>query len=277
MYHFFRNIFSLVVILLTSALSIAQFDNFLSQSSLSFNLGCSYYIGDLNKFGHFKNTNLSGALIFKHNFNSRVALRTSLAYGKVEAYDSEANNDFQINRNLSFESPIWEISSGIEFNYLNYKIGNEQYFATPYMFVQLGLARINPQTEYNGELIELQPLGTEGQGTILGPRKLYNLTQIVLPFGAGFKVNLRNRVAFNIEYGFRKTFTDYLDDVSRSYVNPNQLLIENGNLASELSDRSLDDERSFGARGNSATKDWYAIFNLGLTFRLGKEYSCAFR
>lgn len=263
--------------LFISLSGMSQFDNFLSKSSISFNAGGSYYLGDLNKVGHFKNTNLSAALLYKHNFNSRVALRVGLSYGKVEAYDEDATSDFQQNRNLSFESPIWELASGFEFNYFNYKIGNKQYYATPFLFVGLGIVRINPQTEFNGELVELQPLGTEGQGTSLSGNKLYNLTQIVIPFGVGFKVNLGEKTAFNIEYGLRKTFTDYIDDVSGSYVNPNQLALENGNIAAALSDRSLEGERSFGARGNDATNDWYALFNLGITFRLGKETRCAFQ
>lgn len=275
MSNYLKNIvlFSFVTLCFTSR---SQFDNFLSKSSISFNAGGSYYLGDLNKFGHFKNTNFSGAMIYKHNFNSRLALRLALSYGKVEAYDSESKNDFQQNRNLSFESPIWELASGFEFNYFNYKIGNEQYYATPFLFIGIGVSRINPQTEFDGELVELQPLGTEGQGTSFTGDKIYNLTQIVIPFGVGFKVNLGEKTAFNIEYGLRKTFTDFLDDVSGTYVDPNQLALENGTIAATLSDRSLEGERSFGARGNDATKDWYAMFNLGITFRLGKETRCAF-
>src|SRR5690554_1933067 len=106
----------------TGAFLHAQNENFKSRSSLGFMLGGSYYIGDLNQFGHFKNTNLAAGLIYRYHVNSRLELRGGLRYGKVEGYDSEAKDPYQQVRNLSFESEIFEIAGGLEFNYLNYKL-----------------------------------------------------------------------------------------------------------------------------------------------------------
>jgi hypothetical protein len=149
-----------------------------------------------------------------------------------------------------------------------------KYSYTPYMFIGLGVSRINPQTDYNGELIDLQPLGTEGQGSSLNSSDPYSLTQLVIPFGVGFKINVTKRIAVSVEYGLRKTFTDYLDDVGGSYVNNDLLLLENGNLAAQLADRSLGESRAYGPRGNSATKDWYSTFGATISFSLGKPGKC---
>ena len=77
-----------------------------------------------------------------------------------------------------------------------------------------------------------------------------------------------------MEYGIRKTFTDYLDDVHSSrYIDSDQLGAINGPLAATLSNRSLDGSR-FGTRGNPSTKDWYAFFGAMLSFRLGGPRVC---
>lgn len=252
----------------------AQTENFKSRSSLGFSVGGSYYIGDLNRYNHFKNTNLSGGILYRYYLNSRLELRGNIMYGHINASDSESDQNLYRNRNLSFQSDIWEFASGIEFSYLNYKLGDMKYAYTPYMFIEMGIARINPKAEYNGSLIELQPLGTEGQGSSLNAKNPYNLTQIVIPFGVGFKFNVNKKMAISIEYSLRKTFSDYLDDVGGNYVNSEQLAVENGNLAAELADRSLDLNRSYGPRGNSTTKDWYSMFGVMMTFSLGEPSTC---
>lgn len=136
---------------------------------------------------------------------------------------------------------------------------------------------MNPMTEYNGEMIELQPLGTEGQGSNLNPNSPYSLTQFAIPFGVGIKLNLSRGVAISLEYGLRKTFTDYLDDVGGNYVDQVALSAANGDLAARLADRSIGGFQAVGPRGNSATNDWYNIFGAMITFPLGKESKCFYR
>lgn len=270
------NIFLILCILFSIALNgFAQTENFASRSSLGFSIGGSYYIGDLNKYKHFQNTHLSGGLVYRYHVNSRLELRGGIRYGKVEGHDSNASNDIQQQRNLSFNSEIFEVSAGIEFNYLNYKMGNDKYFFTPYLFIDIGVFQMDPKTEYKGEEIRLQPLGTEGQGSSLSDKDPYPLTQFVIPFGVGFKLNLGKRAAMSFEYGLRKTFTDYLDDVGAgNYIPSDELAKENGNLAAQLSNPSDEKFQMRGSRGNSATKDWYSMFGVSFTFTLGKPSTC---
>lgn len=253
----------------------AQTQNFRSRSSFGFMVGGSYYIGDLNQFHHFRRTNLSAGAIYRYYINSRIALRGALRYGTIEGYDSDANNAIQQQRNLSFQSDIYEVTGGLEFNYLNYKMGNEDYFFSPYLFLDIGVFRMNPQTEYNGEIIDLQPIGTEGQGSSLSEKDPYSLTQLVIPMGVGFKINIGKKIAVSFEYGIRKTFTDYLDDVGKgNYVDPTLLAQENGDIAARLSDRSAEGIQMVGSRGNSATNDWYSMFGMMVTFSLGDPDKC---
>lgn len=254
-----------------------QKENFLSRSSLGPTLGGSYYIGDLNPYRHFQNTHISGGLIYRYTLNSRVALNGKLLYGKVSADDANSNFEAHRLRNLSFESTIYELSGGIEFNYFNYKLGDEKFFFSPYMFVNVGFFRMNPSRELNDEMIALQPLGTEGQGSDLNEEQHYSLTQFVIPFGIGFKLNITEKMSLSLEYGIRKTFTDYIDDVGGNYVDPSLLTEANGNLAARMADPSLEGFEAVGPRGNAATKDWYSIFGVMVTFPLGNEGKCHFK
>ena len=90
----------------------------------------------------------------------------------------------------------------------------------------------------NNEWLDLQPLGTEGQYSSQYPEKdPYQLIQFAIPVGIGFKVSLSEKFSMAIEYGLRKTFTDYIDDVGGIYASPQYLFMENEDAAN-LSDRS---------------------------------------
>jgi len=202
-----------------------------------------------------------------------MTLRFSGVYGNVEAYDRDASQDLLLNRNLSFQSPITEIAGGIEFHYLPFQFGNKRYKGTSYLISQIGVFKMNPQTEYNGQTIELQSLGTEGQNPSAG-KKYYSKYQICIPLGIGLKLSMGKYMSFNMDIAIRKTFTDYIDDVgSDTYYDPVALEALNGSEAAALSNQSIDGS-SFGRRGNSSNKDWYVYCGGMLTFRLGKGNNC---
>ncbi|MGM0478761.1 MAG: DUF6089 family protein [Bacteroidota bacterium] len=271
---------SILLLLLVSSVNdvCGQSENFRSRSSFGIMGGGSYYIGDLNPYYHFRRTKLAAGAIYRFSLNSRISLRGTLRYGSVEGYDSDADDELQQMRNLSFQSEIIELAGGIEFHYKNYKLGNPKYFFTPYLSVDLGVFQMNPTTNYQGEPIELQPLGTEGQGSSLSENDPYPLLQLVVPLGVGVKVNLGERAALSLEYGIRKTFTDYLDDVGEgNYVSKTELTQENGNIATRLSDRSTVPGGMTGSRGNSATNDWYSMFGVMLSFALGDPDECFYK
>jgi hypothetical protein len=263
------------LLFLVCSLSVmAQRQNGKSRSELGFLLGGSYYIGDLNQFRHFYGTQPAAGLLYRYNYHSRLSFRANFTYGSFAASDADASNSVNVNRNLNFRSTMFELAGGLEFTYLPFFLGSERYKGTAYLLAEIGLFRMNPKTEYNGDLIELQPLGTEGQGSDLTSKKNYSLTQLCIPLGVGVKFALGKKAALSFEYGIRKTFTDYIDDVgSGSYVDPTALSAANGPLSAELSNRSLDGNR-YGRRGNSSTKDWYSFFGAMVTFRLGKPNKC---
>lgn len=235
----------------------------------------AHYIGDINPSNHIPTQfNPGGGLIYRYNFNDRIAFKASALYGRTYAHDEDSDSDWQQNRNLHFRSDIFEISGQIEINFLTYEIGDPKRNSTPYLFAGLSIFRHNPQGEYEGRWLDLQPLGTEGQG-IAGFPDRYNLTQISIPFGVGYKFNIWRNLGGAVEWGMRRTFTDYLDDVSTNYVDNIFLEDENGPLSAIMADRSLSPTGPNGTntemqRGESNRNDWYIFMGVMITYKIGK-------
>ncbi len=271
--------FLLGIFLFVCSINYAQSDTFRAAFEMGIMGGGSYYIGDLNPKTHFKYSDWAGGLIVRYNLSNRHSFRMTASYGNIYGDDSKSKDAYQINRNLSFYSNIIEIAAGFEIDLVKYRINDMKYPISPYFFYEIAYFRMNPKVkdEFGNEII-LQELGTEGQGTILNSKKPYNLNQISIPLGIGVKFNLKERLAISIEYGIRKTFTDYIDDVSGKYVNPLALQALKGPLASQLADPSLNHQSYFSEgmnRGNSRTKDWYSMYGLMITFKPWEINICA--
>ncbi|TAL61362.1 MAG: hypothetical protein EPN85_05045 [Bacteroidetes bacterium] len=249
-------------------------------SELGIFLGGSYYTGDLNPSGHFSRfTRPAAGLVYRVNLNPRISAKAVGSFGILEADDSYSSNDAHINRNLSFRSKIMEFAVEGEFNFLPYLTGSKKLaLTTPYVFAGVAVYHFNPMGFYQYRWYNLQPMGTEGQGSVFSSEKTYSLTQFSIPFGLGLKVNTAKKVSINFEWGIRKTFTDYLDDVSGKYADPGLLASAKGPIAAALSDKSLTQEGGSNTgrqRGNSYTKDWYAFAGVIITFRMkSKENEC---
>ena len=103
----------------------------------------------------------------------------------IDADDRSSDNPVRLDRGLHFRSQIQELSSQIEFNFLPFETGSVLYNWTPFIFGGISLYNFNPQAENsNGQWVDLQPLGTEGQELLLILiEKKYSRTQIALPMG----------------------------------------------------------------------------------------------
>lgn len=242
-------------------------------TEIGFYGGGSYYIGEINPKKHFIYSQPAFGLIYRYNFSTRHSFRATGFYGNIYGDDINATDLRQVNRNLSFRSKILELAVGYEIDFFKYRINDMKYGISPYFFYQLAYTRMNPVTDYNGNEIALQPLGTEGQGTAITNKRNYSLNQITIPLGIGLKVNIRKRLAVSFEYGIRKTFTDYLDDVSGNYVNADLIRAENGPLAADLSDRRINPADNMN-RGNPNNKDWYSFYGVMITFMPFKRDIC---
>ena len=266
--------FCIILLLITSTISFTQSDE------LGVFLGASYYTGDLNPKQHFnQNTNPAAGLIYRRTSRGfRYAYRLHAMYGKIEGYDHQSNSDFLVNRNLNFSSEIFEVGAIWEVNFKKYELGNvKRRYISPFLFLGVSYFHFNPKAYYQNEWLELQPLGTEGQNTTVNSSDYYSLNQFAIPFGIGLKMNVSKRLGLAFEYGVRKTFTDYLDDVSKKYVDPGVLAEESGSLTVDLADRSYNQigDRNIGVnRGVSELSDWYFFAGVSATFILYRPDEC---
>lgn len=250
----------------------AQRQDFLGRSELLLMGGGMNYIGDLNDQSALTMPRLAGGAGLRYRIDNRWALRGELNYGSVACEE-----DYNKLRNLSFKSDIFELAALVEFNFAPFGPGATERLWTPYLFGGLGVFHFNPMARYVvGENEEhwaaLQPLCTEGQGSLEYPdRRVYSLTQLCLPFGVGIKLRMGKAFSLSAEYGFRMTWTDYLDDVSKTYVGSAFLLAnsDDGTLAAMLADRSGEVVDGYVnaqgiKRGDDSLDDWYAYFHISL-------------
>ena len=160
----------------------------------------------------------------------------------------------------------------IEFNFLPYDAGNALYTWAPFVYAGVSLFNFKPQAETkNSEWIDLQPLGTEGQETSSSDKK-YALTQFAIPIGGGIKIAVNPSFNIILEYGVRKTFTDYLDDVSTTFVggSANPYPVEMTQDAIDMSD-PLTTHSQGDQRGDPNKKDWYSFAGITLSFKLNNN------
>lgn len=231
--------------------------------------GGMYYMGDLNPVYPFLLTQPSAGGMYRFNFNSRMSVRLQALYGSLRGDD--AVSSFYTERRLSFMSSLLELGGVYELTYKKFVIGSEKYSFTPYLFTGIIFARFNPYVKINDEKFFLHQFGTEGQGTTAYPdRKNYSLVTFGLPFGMGMKWNPVGSLVIGLEWGMRMTFTDYLDDCSKTYPDPQVIQSQLGSNALILSDPSYYEtgsKKDFD-RGNPQTKDWYGWAGLVCSFKI---------
>jgi hypothetical protein len=198
--------------------------------------------------------------------NKYFSVRAGFTIGKTEAAD-RYNRDYLKPRNLSFFSTITEVQLGFEFAVLNFEITG----FTPYLFGGIAFFHFNPWTfNDDGKKVFLKPLSTEGQGLQEYPsQKPYKLSQLSLPYGIGFRYRVNEYVNIGLEFSQRKTFTDYLDDVSSFYVDQNILLTHRGPEAMSLGYRGESIYPAAGEqRGTPTENDWYYTTGITVEFKL---------
>jgi hypothetical protein len=224
--------------------------------------GISNYEGDLqNKAFTLDESYGAFGAGLQYDLTRNFSVLWDFTLGKVGASDAYNKPDLKP-RNLSFETQILE--GNLLGEYTLFDLRHHRF--SPYAFAGLAVYHFNPYAfDTLGHKVFLQPLSTEGEGLPQYPdRKPYSLTQLAIPFGGGVKLRVTNNVVLTYEIGFRKLFTDYLDDVSTSYVDQNILLAAKGPEAVEMAYRGNELKGgnptypSAGTlRGGSKYKDWY--------------------
>jgi hypothetical protein len=207
--------------------------------------GASQYFGDLNPDLHFNTPKMVLGLFFRKQVTDYIAVRIQGQFARVgysDVYNTQ--NAFDLRRNLSFNSNIWQLGIQGDFNFLRFIPGDGDHRSTPYLTIGIGMFSFDPYAYLDGQKYYLRELGTEGQGTAAYPdRKPYNNIAAYIPLGLGYKYNLNPRMNIGIEAVYNFTTTDYLDDVSKTYAGINNFpTLPDGapSVAALLQDRSYE-------------------------------------
>lgn len=200
-------------------------------------IGASNFLGELggaNRIGshaykdlEISQTRYAAALGFRYKISQTFALHTKITYGRVTGDDKLTTEFFRNYRNLNFRSNIWELSENLELNFLKEQVGHRYRLRgvrgirnleiSAYGFIGVGVFYFNPKGQLGDKWYSLQPLGTEGQGSVPS-RKKYKRIQMCIPLGLGIKYAIDRNWSVGLEFGLRYTFTDYIDDVSKTYA-----------------------------------------------------------
>lgn len=264
---------------------------------VGYGLGVSNFLGDLggaDQIGthYFKDldwsaTSFVASVAMRYKLTEYFSLKSSLFIAGIKGDDKYSQEPFRNNRNLNFYSNVIEFSTQFEGSYMKEKLGHryrlrgirgqKAFDIYTYLFGGIGVFYFNPQGELNGQYYDLQPLGTEGQG-LYPTRKKYSRVQLAIPLGIGLKRAFGSRWGLNLEYGIRKTFTDYIDDVSTTYVEKSVLQTRVSKEAADLANKSpsKDDPThpKFNStvanqqRGDSRYTDSYMFAVLSLTYKI---------
>lgn len=178
--------FFLVVFSLTSLNTFAQ------KIEIGGGLGAMNYKGDISPNFYPAFARLGGNLLFRYNPNKIVSFRTNLVLGSIYGDDSKVDDSFNQLRGKTFKTSINELNVVTEYNFFDYKYNRYHKDWTPYVFGGLGLMSFSPRDEKTSD---------------------YKTLQVVVPFGIGIKYNVTGPWDINVEFGARKTFTDYLDNL----------------------------------------------------------------
>lgn len=224
-----------------------------------------------------KGGRVNGSFYVGAMYQNVAGLRVEATWGSFAGADS---NGYHKRRNLSFKTPIREVAIIGEFHPFMLKYYDELPPYSPYIAFGVGWFSFNPQANLAGNWVDLQPLRTEGQGFPQRPgTKPYSLSQSNLIGGIGLKYELSHLFTARLEMLGRYTFTDYLDDASTSYVDPDwfdaNLSPAKAALARQLHDRSSDKDPGYtgldAVRSNPQTRDHYLTFNFKLALNLGRS------
>jgi hypothetical protein len=227
-------------------------------SEIGINAGAAFYRGDLTHTfpGTIKEAHPAFGLFIRSNPSDYISYKLMFNYASIAGRDKHAIEDDLLKRDLSFRSNIFELGLQLEYNIGGYQPYALSSPAAPYIFLGISAFKFNPQTRYQNDWVSLRPLLTEGIK--------YSTFSMAIPFGVGYKYALNDHWNIGAELGFRPTFTDYLDDVSKTYLSKSELMANGGQVAADLGNKI--DAPNGLKRGNNSGLDWYHILNISISY-----------
>ncbi|MGH2648191.1 MAG: DUF6089 family protein [Ginsengibacter sp.] len=269
-----KNFFAILIIIVAfNNKANAQYEA-VQEGEYGITAGVAHYFGDLNNRAAFNRPKIALGAFYRKQFGSYAGVRLTAHFAQLGYSDQYSENAYQRSRNLSFNTNIFEIALRGDFNFFKFIPTDPQHSFTPYATLGVGVFSYDPYAYLAGQKYYLRPLDTEGE-TFYKGRKAYGTMAVCIPIGFGVKYAVTDKVNISFEIAHRFTTTDYIDDVSTTYVGVDKF--PPGSVAAQLQDRSYELGVPIGAegrqRGFSKQKDQYAIAEFGISFNI-TSYRC---
>jgi hypothetical protein len=228
-------------------------------------LGGSNFVGSRGIWDYdFRANRLAGGFGATLYTGRSISIGVNTLFTRLAGNDAYSKQDTQVQRNLSVRTDLIEADLLIEYRPFSRSKGFNRF----YIYGGIGGMYYQPKAKLNDDWYKLRSLGTEGQLLDDGNGP-YKELEVVIPYGLGYKFRVGKSISLILDLGFRKTFTDYLDDVSTVYADPAALAAESGSEASALADRSTPLSVTGSPRGNPDKNDSYHVLSLKLEYILG--------
>ena len=255
-----KDLFFHIFFLISTSILLAQTPT--SSWELGVFGGDSYYLGETNQ-KHLLPFNVAFGPFLRYNYDDRLSLKLALTTGQIEGNDANSSNSFNNDRNFSFTSQLIEGSIICEFNFFSFStLDPNSYKAIPYFFIGAAFTKHNPKANFNGIPISTASLQTEGKAF------LQNI--FAIPLGVGIKTRFNNW-GIGLNWGIRKTFTDYMDDISTNYIPvASTTSTSQANIANTTLYSNVDNIK----RGDQYNKDWYVFTGLTIFVNLTPKEVC---
>ncbi|MDR2962914.1 MAG: hypothetical protein LBU90_04680 [Bacteroidales bacterium] len=247
-------------------------------------VGPTFFLGDLGGGPHigrhsiadldFLATRIGGSVGMRYIIDTRFSINSAITFGMISGNDEFTEEEFRSRRDLTFRSPIYEFNVRGEYKLIQETRGHiyllkgvEGQRGNKFVVrvnAGLGVFYFNPKAPYEGKWYELQPIGTEGQN-FMATRRPYSRVQLCIPTGIEASYAASRYWTWSIEIGPRFTFTDYIDDVSTSYPNPDLVAAVAPDdipkdAARYFSNPKWQENRWYNEkRGNSFNNDMYIV------------------
>ncbi|HEY5463367.1 MAG TPA: DUF6089 family protein [Hanamia sp.] len=271
-------IFLFLIFLSFNMKGYSQMEEYVQEGEFGITGGLSHYFGDLDPRGDLNRPKVAFGAYFRKQFGNYVAVRLSGNYAFLAYSDKYSDNAFQRRQNLSFNTNIFEIALQGDFNFFKFNPTDRAHCFTPYATLGIGFFSYNPYAFYQDKKVYLRPLHTEGE-TFYEGRKEYGTIAMCFPIGFGVKYAINDNVNLSFEVTQRFTTTDYIDDVSTTYIGINNFPSTAGgkSIAGIMQDRSYETGTPIGIegrqRGFSKQNDQYATAVFGISFNI-TSYRC---
>ena len=260
--------------------SFAQRGRASYHNEISFYMGPAFFKGDVSSGVLFsgmkysdidKNTlNFNLGMGICHHINNRIGLKSNVNLLQLSGNDKWGENE---HRGVIFKTHAADLSMLIEYSIVNTQLSNS-INSKYHFYISSGITffYFKPMGQYQGKWHNLQELGTEGQG-IKPNSKKYSLFSFSIPMNIGYRIPIDRKQMWGVEFCFRKTFTDYIDDVSTVYYNNVEIAEKYGAAAAYFANPGIQLYPQGLKRGNSYKKDNYSFINFTYSRFIGVPYS----